>query len=173
LIYELKFPTSHYIKIKQRRWIAHLLREVSLFRKKFGLGARLPNFCGESMDWPNDIEDKDDLSNSLTDMSLRDDVKRFIWKMLDEVIPTEKYCSMYYYGAIKFPKKSFQILVEVTEDYLEKINDRIATVSDHLRNLNYDNLLPVDLIEIKGVSMRGVIVANEEGFSPPSTPIYI
>ncbi len=78
LIDELKYPTSDYIKVKQRRWIAHFMREVSLVRRKIGLSARLPNFCGESMDWPNDIEDKDDLLSSMTDMSLRDDVKRFI-----------------------------------------------------------------------------------------------
>ncbi len=166
----LRSSTSQYIKFKQRRWIVHLLREVSLFRKKFGLGARLINFCGESMDWPIDIEDKDDLSSSLTDMSLRDDVKRFIWKILDEVIPPDKYCNMHYYGAVKSPKNCFPIMVEVTEDYLENIKDRIVTVSDHLRILNYDNLLPVDVVEIKGVPSRNAIVSNEEGFYTCGSP---
>jgi hypothetical protein len=161
LIYELKFPTSQHIKLKQRRWIVHLLREVSLFRRKFGLGVRLPNFCGPSMDWPSDLEDKDDLSSSMTDMSLRDDVRRFIWNMLDEVIPPEKYCNMHYFGAIKSPKKSLPILIEVTEDYLENINDRITTVSEHLRALNCENLLPSDLVEIRGVPMRDAIVPSE------------
>lgn len=41
LIDELKYPTSNRIRFKQRRWIIHLLREVSISRKKFGLGPRL------------------------------------------------------------------------------------------------------------------------------------
>lgn len=75
LIEDLKFilffdvlnsPTSHYIKVERRRWIAHLLQEVSLFRKRFGLGARLPKMCAQTTDWPLDLEDKDDLSSSMT-----------------------------------------------------------------------------------------------------------
>eukprot|EP01039_Chlorochromonas_danica_P003466 gene3466-3796_t len=165
LIVELQCPNSHFIKVKQRRWIVHLLREISVFRKKFGLGVRLPNFCGQStMDWPSDLEDKDDLSRSMSFMSLRDDVKGFIWNILDEVIPPERYCNMHYFGAIKSQKKSLPIVVEVTEDYVEKVNDRIVTVSDQLRASNCEGLLPVDLVEIKGVPVRDVIASNEEGF---------
>ena len=163
LIDELKFPTSQYIKVKQRRWIVHLLREVSLFRRKFGLGVHLPNFCSESMDWPSDLEDKDDLLSSLTEMSLRDDVKRFIWKILGEVIPPERYCNMHYYGAVRSWKK-LPIVIEVTEDYLENVNDRLTTASNHLRASNCENLLPVDLVEIIGVPVRDAVVFNEEGF---------
>jgi len=165
LLEELKFPTSKNIKVKQRRWIVHLLREASFFRTKFGLGSRLPIYCFEHMDWPSDLEDKgDDLSSSLTDMSLPNDIKTIYLEMVDKVIPSKKYCIVHYFGALKSPKKRFPVMIEVTDDYLESINNRIASVSDHLRYLNYKNLLPVDLIELKGVPMRGPIVANEEGF---------
>lgn len=162
LIDELKFPTSQYIKVKQRRWIIHLLREVSFFRRKFGLGARLANFSGESMDWPNDLEDKDDLFSSMTVMSLRDDVKRFIWKILDEIVPPKRYCNMHYFGAVKSTKK-LPIVIEVTEDYLESVNDRIATVSDHLRASNFENLLPKDLIDIIAVPVRDAVDSTKMG----------
>lgn len=112
------------------------------------------------MDWPRDLEDKDDLSSSMTDMSLRDDVRKFIWKILDEVIPPERYCNMHYFGAVKSPKKNLPIVIEVTEDYLEIINHRITTVSDHLRASNCENLLPVDLVDVIGVPVRVAVVAN-------------
>lgn len=105
------------------------------------------------MEWPSDLEDKDV-------MSLRDDVKRFIWNILDEVIPPERYCNMHYFGAIKSQKESLPIVVEVTEDYVEKVNDRIATISDQLRASNCEGLLPVDLVEIKGVPVRYVIASG-------------
>jgi hypothetical protein len=116
------------------------------------------------MDWPSDLEDKDDLSSSMTDMSLRDDGRRFIWKMLDEIIPPERYCNMHYFGAVKSSKKTLPIVIEVTEDYLENVNDRITTVSDHLRASRCENLLPVDLVDIIGVSVRDAVVSCEEGF---------
>lgn len=170
LIDELKFPTSPYITVLQRRLIYHVLMEVSLYRRKFGLSVRLPKFCSESMDWPCDLEDKDDLSSSMTHMSLRDDVRKFIWKILDEVIPAERYCNMHYFGAVKWSGKSLPIVIEVTVDYLEKVSDRITTVSDHLRSLKYENLLPVDLVEVRGVPVRNAVVSNEEGFYTPGSP---
>lgn len=163
LIEELKCSTSEYIKIKHRRWIVHLLREASLFRRKFGLGVRLPNFCDESMDWPSDLEDKDDLFRSMTVMSLRDDVKRYIIKILDEVVPPEKYWNLHYFGGIKSSTK-LPIVIEVTEDYLEKVRHRIATVSYHLAT-NCQNLLPVDLVDIIGVPVRYAVGFNEKGSS--------
>lgn len=152
LIDELNFPSSPHIKVKQRRWMIHILREVSLFRGKFGLGVRLPNSCGESMDWPCDLEDKDDLCSSMTHLSLRDDARRFLWKILDEVIPPGRYCNMHYFGAVKSSEK-LPIVMEVTEDYLEDVRNRIATVSDHLRASNHENLLPVDVVDITGVPL--------------------
>lgn len=145
----------------------HLLREVSLFRKKFGLSGRLPNLCGDSVVWPNDLEDKDDLSSSLTDMSLRDDIKRFIWNILDEAIPSEKYYIIHYYGAIK-SKTNVPIIVEVVEDYLEIIKEKIATISHRLRTCNYENLLPDDLIEIKGVRVGDSITFGHINSGEPT-----
>jgi hypothetical protein len=169
LIDELKFPTSQHIRVNQRRWITHLLREVSLSRKKFGLGVRLPISDDEAI-WPRDLEDKDDLMTSLTDVSLRNDVKRFIWNILDEVIPPEKYCSMLYVGAMRSARKSLPIVIELPDEYVESIQDRIATISDRLSAANHESLLPVDLVEVRGVPTRGTVEPNEEGFSTSGSP---
>jgi hypothetical protein len=126
--------------------------------------------CCESSAWPNDLEDKDDLSSSMTDISLRDDVRDYIWKVIDEVVPAEKYCNLHYYGAIRTVRLECPIVIEVTDDVLELVNDRIKTVSDQLKALNFENLLPVDLIETKGVSLREVVSANEEGFCTSGSP---
>jgi hypothetical protein len=90
--------------------------------------------------------------------------------MLDEVIPPERYCNMHYFGAVKSSNKSLPIVIEVTEDYLENVNHRITTVSDKLHALNCENLLPVDLVEIKGVPVRDAIVSSEEGFCTSGSP---
>jgi hypothetical protein len=87
LIDELQFSTSTYIRVKHRQWIVHLLEEVWASRKIFRLEIRLPSYCDESSRWPNDLEDKDDLLDSLRNMNLRDDVKYFILNIIDEVIP--------------------------------------------------------------------------------------
>jgi len=86
LIVELKTPSSHYIKVRHRQWIVHLLRKVSINRKKVGLSASLPKICSGSNDWPVDLEDIDDLSSAMADMSLRDDIREYFWKILDEVV---------------------------------------------------------------------------------------
>lgn len=161
LIEELKLTVSHYIKVSQRQWVVHLLREFSVFRRKYGLSARLPNFCSGKMGWPIDLEDKDDLSSSMTDMSLRDDVKGFLWKILDEIIPPKKYCNMHYFGAVNSLKKCLPIVIEVAEDYLENVKDRIETISHQLRSSKCENLLPIDLVEVKGVPVRDAIAPKE------------
>lgn len=163
LISELNCPASSpSIKVVQRQWIIHLLKEVSFNRRKFGLSAYLPSFCGESTDWPTDLEDKDDLFYSMANVSLRDDVKRWIWKVLDEIIPPQRYCNMHFLGGIRSSKKSLPIVIEVTEDYVERVIDRIATLSYHLSTSHCENLLPVDLIEVIGVPVRGVVINQEE-----------
>jgi hypothetical protein len=62
------------------------------------------------------------------------------------------------------------LMNEVTNDVLELVNDRIKTVSDQLKALNFENLLPVDLIETKGVSLRKVVSAKEESFCTLGSP---
>jgi hypothetical protein len=170
LIDELKFPTSKHIKVKHRRWITHLLREVSLFRRKFGLSARRPRMLGDSNNWPEDLEDKDDLSSSMTDISLRDDIRDYIWRVLDEVVPFNKYCNLHYYGAIRTLKSDCPIAIEVPDDMIEVVKHRITTVSDRLRVSNFENLLPSDLIELKGVPTREVVAAIDEGFCTSGSP---
>lgn len=157
LIDALKDSISNYIKVKHRQWIFHLLKEMSCLRKKFGLGNRLPKMYGESSDWPIDLEDKDDLLTSLTVMSLREDVHKYLWKILDEVIPPEKYLSLDYFGAIRSSNKRYPIVVEVTEEYVDIVQERIATVSNNLRSQNFDNLLPIDLVEVKRIPDREVV----------------
>lgn len=167
LIEELQLSTSKYIKVKHRKWIAHLLRETSLFRKKYGLSARLPSVQCEDMEWPNDLEDKRDLSDSLTTGSLRKDVSHYIWKILDEVIPTGKYCQLNYNGGMVLKGTDLPIIIEVTEDMLETCTDRFTTVSSNLRRSNLDNLLPIDVIKIEGVPPRDPISVIEEVFIHP------
>ena len=162
LLEELQKSTSTYIKVKQRRWIIHLLREMSLFRKKFEFSVRLSRCYSSEEKWPDDIEDRDDLLDSLTDMSLRDDVKKFIWKIINEAVPSNKYCNLHFYGAFQSLKKSFPIVIETVEDSAVTLNDRIATVSDLLRMSGCENLLPIDIIEVKPVADREVVFSNEE-----------
>ena len=170
LISELKLPTSHYIKVKQKRWLAHLLLEVSVFRKKIGISACLPKLCVEQNGWPTDLEDKDDLFSSLTDMSLRDDVRKFYWAILDEAIPSEKYCNMHFYGALHLLSNEYPIVIEVTEDLITKVTDRILTVSEQLRYSNYENLLPIDFVKVMAVADRKFDVPLEEGFHTSCSP---
>ena len=102
VVTELMLPTSSYFKVKHRQWINHFLREIFLSRKKYGLSVRLPQSHHDgSQCWPDEIQDRDDLLSSFTTMSLRADVKSFIWKVLDEVIPNDKCCNMHYFGAIQ------------------------------------------------------------------------
>jgi hypothetical protein len=54
------------------------------------------------------------------------------------------------------PKKSHPIVIEVDEEFMEIIKQRVTTVSNWLYNSNYENLLPVDLIQIKGAPVRSV-----------------
>ena len=169
LIDELMLSTSKYIKVKQRHWIVHLLREISLFRRKFGLNVRLPNMYGGCSDWPTDLEDKNDLSTSMTSMSLRDDVNNYIWRVLDEVIPTDRYCNLHYYGATP-SHAACPIEIEVTEDFVEIVTDRIKTISEQLMLSNFENLLPSDLIQIKRVPIREPVAAIEEGFFTSGSP---
>ena len=151
---------ASFIEEVSRRWIVCILREISRSRRRFGLDARLPNYHREKEGWPSDLESKVDLSSSLTDISLRDDVSDFIIKLFDEEIPNERYCAMDYVGATQKP-----LIIEVTEDYYEKFSKRIKTESDSLRvQFGYTNYLPEDLIEIKAVPVRGPMTPNEEGF---------
>ena len=154
LIEELKLSTSQFIKIKQRKWIIHVLRMVSLFRKKFQILSKLPKLCNLSSDWPNDLEDKDDFSGSLTDESLRGDVRNFFWNLLKETIPATKYCNMHYFGTIGSVDHRYPIVIEVPETFVALLKDRIETVSDRLRSANYENLRPVDVVLVKGVPDR-------------------
>ena len=63
------------------------------------------------------------------------------------------------------------ILIEVTEDYVMKISDRLAAVSDNLSRLNNcENLLPLDLVEIKEVPIRNAVYSSEEGFCTSGSP---
>ncbi len=57
-------------------------------------------------------------------------------------------------------------IIEVTDDVVELVTDRIKTVSDQLRTSNFENLLPVDLIEIKGVPPREVALRARTVFTP-------
>ncbi len=168
-IKELRLPTSVYIKVKQRQWVVHLLREMAFCRRKFKLRAGLPGFVGESENWPNDLEDKDDLFNTITDKSLRKDINDYIWKVLDDVIPVGKYCNLHYFGDIRLTSKRRPILIEVTEDYVDILSERISTLSSKLR-VDYDSLIPDDLIEIKGIPAREVVVGEVEGFSVSGSP---
>lgn len=107
---------------------------------------------------------------ALTDMSLRDDVKRFLWNILDDVVPREKYCVMHYFGALKSVSMSLPIVVEIPEEYVETISHRFATISDQLRASGCDGLLPVDLVTVKGVPSRNAIESSEEGFYTSGSP---
>jgi hypothetical protein len=168
LIREMSFSTSTYIKVKQRKWIFHLLREMSCRKekKKIKFG---PNVSTE-IDWPRDIEDKDDLFNSLIDVSLRPDVAKFLWGIIDAAVPDDKYCALHYFGAIKSLKYNQPIRIDVHESYVAILKDRIFTVSSQLESLDYQNLLPYHLVEILGVQNRGLIVAIEEGFHTSGEP---
>jgi len=160
LIEELKRPSSPYIKVKQRRWIFHMLREVSLYRKKFGISVRRPLDDFESVGWPVDIEDKGDLFRSLSDMSLRADISKFLWEIVNDIVPPDRYCVINFFGAVK-SNHSFPIVIEVTEEFFEMLNDRIVSISEKARTTN-DNLLPTDLAEIVRVPMRKAIQTTEE-----------
>jgi hypothetical protein len=165
LINELKVPTSTIIKYTQRRWIIHLLVQMSTLRRKFGLPTRLPTGpaveTAESAEWPIDLEDKEDLADSLAARSLRDDVKKYIWNILDDVVPTGYYCIMHYMGGIHSDEQ-YPIIIEVTSDFSERVRDRIDSISHHLRTFGAHNLLPIDLVVVKGVSRR-TCVAELDG----------
>jgi hypothetical protein len=150
IIEELKIPVSHNIKVDQRRWIVHVLREVSVFRKHLGIGVRLPNVYTDCSDWPNDLEDKDDLWDSLCAPSLRGDVQNFILKLLDGAVPPGRPWGIQYYGCIK-SHKGYPIVIDVPDDLVELVKDRIATVSRLLKISGVENLRPADLIAVNGV----------------------
>ena len=171
LIEELKQSTSYYIKVKQRSWIVHLLREISLLRKKFGIGNRMPKMSFQNLDWPLDLEDKDDLASSMTDMTLREDVRSFLWTVLNEVIPVDKYCNVHYFGAIRMFCHSCPIVIEVAEGFVNTLKDRIETVSANLRSTQQcENLLPFDVVNIKAVPDRELAPPLVEGWHTSGSP---
>jgi len=169
LIVELHLSSSKYIKVKHRRWIFHLLREVSVCRKNFGLSLRLPKSYGEFSGWPADLEDKDDLSNSLTQISLRKDVGEFLWKILDEVVPLEKTCSIGYFAAFRVHSYPTPIVIEVAEDMVELVTHRIDSLSAMLR-ATCDNLLPIDVVSIQGIPNRRRALPVEECLLTSGSP---
>lgn len=166
LITELSFSTSTYMKVKQREWVYRLLRQMS-WRNKEGLNFHDP--AQTMTDWPYDIEDESDLLSRLASGSLRSDVKKYLWRIIDEVIPADKYCNMHYFGLIKSLKKILPIRIDVPEDFVEAIKDRITSISHQILS-QCENMLPIHLVEIQGVPDRGVVITKEEGFSTSGSP---
>ena len=150
---------SSFIEETSRQRIVHILKEVSQSRRRFGLSARLPNYYRDTDGWPKDLKEYRDLSSSVTDVSLRDDVGAFIVNIFEEVIPKQRYCALHYRGAVQKP-----LLIEVTTDYFERVTQRIKEESESLRTqFGYDNYLPEDIIEIIEIPVRGPLTPDEEG----------
>lgn len=120
-------------------------------------------------DWPQDIEDESDLLSRLAYVSLRSDVKKYLWRIIDEVIPADKYCNMHYFGEIKSLKGNLPIRIDVPENYVEALKDRISTISNQILS-HYENMLPIHLVEIQGIPERRVVIPIEEGFYSSGTP---
>ena len=82
----------------------------------------------QTIDWPLDLEEKDDLSSSMREENfLRENVQ----SLLDKVIPVDKNCNMHYFGAIVI---AFQLSSKLRTEYLVDTlkDDRIETVSECL-----------------------------------------
>jgi hypothetical protein len=168
LIRELSCSTSTYIKVKQRLWVFHLLREIYCRKEKKEI--KLGSNNNTAFDWPHDIEDKDDLFNGLVDVSLRPDVAKFLWRIIDETVPADQYCALHFFGAIKSLKENQPIRIEVDERSVAVLKDRIVTVSSQLEASDHENLLPSHLVEILGVHNKGIVVPIEEGFHISASP---
>lgn len=172
MISELELSTSTYIKVIHRRWCSHVLYYMASYRKKLGIPNRTPRVTVSlDVDWPVDIEDKMDLSSSLVTLSLREDVRCFLWRTLDAIIPKNKFCALKYDATTDASEAKEPIVIEVTDEYLDKVKDFIDSYSEKARrDRRNENYLPADLVKIVGIGDKNAIVVVEEGFQTTGSP---
>lgn len=61
-------------------------------------------------------------------------------------------------------------MIEVTEDFFESVQDKITTISERASASRCENLLPIDVIQIKAIPMREIIQSKVEGFNTSGSP---
>jgi len=145
------------------------LAKDQLVTQKDFFSALLIREDADNKDWPGDIRSKADLLGSWTAMTVRDDVRQYIWNLLDQIVPG-KCCRVCYLGNLMSSRGSSKILIEVTLEDLEKVKKRFLEVSNELRSKVQRSLVPDDVIEVNGVDAIAGISFHEEAFFTSGSP---
>lgn len=152
---ELAKPTSHYISIPLRKLSCTLLHQIQLLnRGVFKLARPKPLEDVVDAAWPNDINDFEDLNESLSSFRLRRDVKLYLIDLLNKVMKDEPF-KLNFVGFMReaFPIKQYPIQIEVSPFRLQDVRGYLSNESTRLADCG--SLVPDEVVEV--VSLEDIV----------------
>ena len=159
LIQELSQPSSHYIKVVYRQTIHSLLLSLKLHREhrlKFSC-SRPSSVAVSATDWPNDILSINDLSIPVSRLKLRQDVRGYIWSLVERALGPCHFKLHYLGDSSRRPLR-----IETAASQVQILIDCIDQESGILRDCEF---LPRDVIEVVSFRQGSDTFASEEGFA--------
>jgi len=171
LLEELAKPTSHYIRVPQRK-LAHLLLRQIRLDPNAKLVLRKPSATTPSSPdgvWPPDINGLDDLKDSLSSWNMRGDVKRYLVALLSKVSEDEPF-KLHYVGFTPDTlTKQYPIKVEVSPTHVADVQQFLKSESAKMNQAAA--LLPEEVVEVVGLpNIASSVKVSEEGFHTSGSP---